>query len=208
MRLRFTTTLVAVVAACLCWGRGSTFASQPGQAASAAAGHEQGVLLVELAKSLNSKNLKPGAPVEATVNVRTNGMSIPRGSKVIGHVTEVKSHSKGDTDSTLGIVFDTIKPPAGASPASIKGVIKAVGPNPNSAPDTGAGGMGYHNLNEVATKSAETGQSSATPLLNAESSGVLGIKNLQLGDDGVLTSTGKEIKLESGTQVLLNVTMQ
>jgi type IV secretory pathway VirB10-like protein len=119
MRPRFIPALIAVLAACLC-GHGSSFASKPDQVKSAA-GEEHGVLVVELTRPLNSQNLKPGGTVEATVRVGQNGMSIPRGSKIVGHVTEVKSRSKGDTKSALGIVFDTIIPPAGASPTSIQG---------------------------------------------------------------------------------------
>jgi hypothetical protein len=40
-------------------------------------------------------------------------------------------------------------------------------------------------------------------MLTEESTGVLGIKNLELSSDGTLTSTNKEIKLDSGTRMLL-----
>jgi hypothetical protein len=207
MRPRFIPAFIAVLAACLCWGQGSGFASRSDQAKSAAS-EEHGVLIVELTKPLNSKNVKPGATVEATVRVRQNGMSIPRSSKVVGHVTEVKSRSKGDTETTLRIVFDTITPPGGASPTPIRGMIKAVAPNPNSDVNTGGGGISYNDLKISAVASGPSQTHPPTPLLNEQSTGVVGIKNLQLASDGVLTSDGKEIKLETGTQILLNVTMQ
>jgi len=166
------------------------------------------VLLVELSKPLNSRNLQPGSAVEGRVHVRQNGMSIPRDSKVVGHVVEAKSRSKGDSESDLKIVFDTINPPGGAKPTSINGLIEAVAPNPNPGPNTG-GDFGGYNLLEATEKSAGASPtSSSTPLLNQQSIGVLGIKGLELKDDGGLSSGGKEVKLDSGTQLLLKVTVQ
>jgi len=207
MQARFPTLSIALLAVCLFCTGGSSFASQTDQAKSAAPGQEHGFLVVELAKTLNSRNLTPGASVEATVQARQNGMSIPRGSKVVGHVTEVKSRSKGDTASALGIVFDTITPPAGASPTPIKGVVTAVAPNPNSGVNSGGGSVGPRGLLVPDVSAGSYPSHSSVPLLNEGSTGVLGIKNLQLGADGVLTSDGKEIKLERGTQVLLRVTI-
>jgi hypothetical protein len=186
-------------------GTRPSFAAQADQAKPATGSQERGVLIVELSKPLNSKNLKPGSAVEARVHVRQNGMSIPTGSKVIGHITESSARSKGDSESSLKIVFDTINPP-GAKPTSISGLVKAVAPNPDPGPDTGAD-IGGYSIKEATEKSAGISpRSSSTPLLNAQSTGVLGIKNLEL-KDGTLTSGGKEVKLESGTQLLLNVTV-
>ena len=33
-------------------------------------------------------------------------MVIPRGSKIVGHVTEVKAREKGQAESAVGVVFD------------------------------------------------------------------------------------------------------
>jgi hypothetical protein len=41
------------------------------------------------------------------------------------------------------------------------------------------------------------------PLLNEQSVGVLGIKSLRLGADGVLTSDQKTVKLDSGMQIMV-----
>src|SRR5205085_7412100 len=62
-----------------------------------------------LSKSLDSKKAKTGDPVEAktTSDVKSAGQTvIPRGSKLIGHVTQATARGKGDADSTLGIAFD------------------------------------------------------------------------------------------------------
>jgi len=165
---------------------------------------------VELAKSVDSKKLKEGDGVDAKVtsDIHTaDGMTIPRGSKVIGHVTVAKARSKGDAESALGIVFDKISRQGGED-TPIKSVIQAVAPNPSSGADS-AGGIGYGGLSEATTKPPVPTQTKpSVPILNEQSTGVLGIKNLQLGPDGVLTSSGKEVKLDSGTRILLNVTLQ
>ena len=44
--------------------------------------------------------------------------------------------------------------------------------------------------------------------LNAQSKGVVGIHNLELGDNSVLTSSGKEVKLEGGTQMMVEVEIE
>ena len=65
-------------------------------------------LVVELSKSLNAKKLQPGDKVTAKViqAVVVNGkVVIPRGSKLVGNVTETKAYSKEDPESRLGIIF-------------------------------------------------------------------------------------------------------
>lgn len=160
---------------------------------------------VLLAKSIDSKKLKAGDEVDAKTAAilhLTDGSVISRGAKVVGHVTQAKARSSGDAESALGIVFDKIDLPDGKDLA-ITAVIKAVAPNPNAGVDTG-GGIGYGGLNEMTERSAmsESTQPS-TPLLNEQSVGVLGIKNLRLGADGVLTSDQKTVKLDSGIQIMV-----
>lgn len=168
-----------------------------------------GTIQVALAKALDSKKLKVGDTVEAQVPSMVHtagGMTIPSGTKVIGHVTEVKSRSKGDAESTLGIVFDKINLGRNED-KPIKGIIQAVAPNPNAEINTG-GGVGYGGMNETMEKPPTPDlKRGPVQLLNEQSVGVLGIKNLELSSNGVLTSSNKDIKLDSGTRILLNVTM-
>ncbi len=183
-------------------------AAAPGSQSSAT-GAMRGTIQVALAKSLDSKKLKVGDTVEAQVpsEVRTTaGMTIPRGSKVTGHVTEVKARSKGDAESTLGIVFDKITLGRGED-KTINGVIQAVAPNPSAEVNTG-GGVGYGGMNETMEKPPTPNMNrGAVPLLTDQSTGVLGMKNLELSPAGVLTSSGKDVKLETGTRILLKVSM-
>jgi hypothetical protein len=63
----------------------------------------------ELTAPVDSKKAKPGDPVEArtTEPAKSNGKTvIPKGSKLVGHVTQASARAKGDSESALGMVFD------------------------------------------------------------------------------------------------------
>lgn len=232
----FLVTLAAVVlAASLCSGQ-STNAAQPGQASTspssspqpsqttppaggAAKGH--GVMPVELTKSLDSKKLKEGDVVTGRIAAdlrMKDGTQIPHDSKVTGHVTEAKARSKGDPQSALGIVFDKISLPGGKDLA-IKGEIQAVAPNPNASPQSsgtgsiGPGMMAGHEGTGAGTTAptmsgSTSGPQEGRPLLSAQSKGVIGFHNLELGENSVLFSTGKNVSLDSGTQLMLQVEVE
>jgi hypothetical protein len=157
--------------------------------------------------SLDSKKWKPGAEVvvktAGTVRL-TNKEILPRGTKIVGRVTEAKTRTGSDTESSLGIVFDRIVQPHGKT-LTIKGVIRAVAPNPN--PPESGGGVSYDDIAQTVTHSTPSagGSSSVVPVLTEESVGVQGIKNLQLGPDGVFRSGGKTVKLETRSQIILRV---
>jgi hypothetical protein len=195
----------------------------------------KGSFPVQLEKTLNSSKLKEGDTVvckTATAIRSRSGLMIPSGAKVIGHVTQAQARSKGDSESTLAIEFDKIEYAKGEE-IPMKGIFQAVGPSLGERhPDTGAGphelGVASHggvasgsNLNVDApppangvsavpsTGSMQTsGPSSGTPILRPDSKGVLGVKNLQMGSDGALTSAGKEVKLDSGLQVLIHAEIE
>lgn len=71
------------------------------------------VLGAELSKSVDAKKAKVGQEVVAKSlgDLRDNSgnVVIPRGSKVVGHVTTVKAASKQDPQSSLGIIFDKVE---------------------------------------------------------------------------------------------------
>ena len=84
---------------------------------------------------------------------------------------------------------------------AIKGVIRAVAPDPtknlSARVDLTPGSQPPRsNISAV-----------SIPLLNDESTGVLGIPSLQLGPNGALTSAAKEVKLEPGMQITLEITL-
>jgi len=159
--------------------------------------------------SLDSRKWKPGAEMvvktAGTVHL-THQEIISRGTKIVGHVTEAKTRSGSDTESSLGIVFDKIILPDGKT-RSITGVIRAVAPNPN--PPESGGVVSYDDIAQTITHSTPSagGSSSVIPILTEDSVGVQGIKNLQLGPDGVFRSSGKTVKLETRSQIILRVQM-
>ena len=84
-------------------------------AASASAGHNSASLAsgtamnAELSQPVDAKKNKPGDPVTAktTSATRSNGsVAIPKGTKLVGHVSEAKARAKGEAESAVGIVFD------------------------------------------------------------------------------------------------------
>ena len=67
------------------------------------------VLSVELSKSLDAKKSKANAKIEAktATDLLVHGqIVVPRNTKIIGHVTEAKAHSKASPGSLLGITFE------------------------------------------------------------------------------------------------------
>ncbi len=212
-----------LLAITVCLGQGTPApqsSATPSPAAEAGdASAVRGVIPVSLAKSIDSKKLKEGDEVDAktVATLRSGaGVSIPAGSKVVGHVTQAKARSKGDPESSLGIMFDKIEVPGKDLP--IKGVVQAVGPNPeaSSGPDTGAAGggtMAAHGGDSATMASPLSGagapvgsnsqQGGHGKMLSPQSTGVIGIKNLQLDNNSVLTSSGKEVKLDQGSQIIV-----
>jgi type IV secretory pathway VirB10-like protein len=62
-----------------------------------------------LSSPVDSKKCKPGDAVDAhtTEAVKSEGKTvIPKGSKLVGHVTQASARAKGQAESSLGIVFD------------------------------------------------------------------------------------------------------
>jgi hypothetical protein len=62
-----------------------------------------------LSSPIDSKKCKPGDAVTAhtTEAAKSEGKTvIPKGSKLVGHVTEASARARGESESALGIVFD------------------------------------------------------------------------------------------------------
>jgi hypothetical protein len=93
-------------------------ASGNGAAASSAAaqaGHGNAALAngstfnAALNAPVDSKKAKPGDPVTAhtTEPAKSDGKTVmPKNTKLIGHVTQASARSNGESDSSLGVVFD------------------------------------------------------------------------------------------------------
>jgi hypothetical protein len=116
-------------------GSGNASASSPrGSAAAsgmAAGAAEMRPVNGELVGKLDSKTAKVGDPVivKTTEKARTaEGTEIPKGSRLIGHVTQVQAHGNGSQDSYLGLQFDRAELKNGQS-MGISSVIQSLSPS-------------------------------------------------------------------------------
>ncbi len=206
-----------------------------------------------LAKPVDSRKCKPGDQVVATASedVKSDGkVVIRKGSKLIGHVTEVKAKGEGEANSSLGLMFDRAVLKSGEA-VQMNSTIQALAAGHSNAPEmdddmAGVGGGTVHSAGSVrggggllggvsSTASGATGAvanaggnatgalnsslgSTATvgngvgAALNSNSTGVVGLKGLSLAGSAsnatqgsVITSTGKSVHLDSGTQMVLRV---
>jgi hypothetical protein len=82
-----------------------------GQAQAATAGRLQSgsTVQAELTKPVDARKNKPGDEVVAktTQDMKSNGQTVlPKGSRLVGHITEVQAREKGQQESHMGIAFE------------------------------------------------------------------------------------------------------
>jgi hypothetical protein len=97
----------------------------------------------ELQGKLNSKNAKAGDPVFASTTEKvttSEGVVIPRGTRLIGHVVSAQAQVKGQAGSQLAIAFDRAALKHGET-VEIHAVIVSVAPRIIYMPDESAGGQ-------------------------------------------------------------------
>jgi len=94
---------------------GATASSNNSASTSANAGRSSAALSngtamnAALSQPVDAKKNKPGDPVTAKTTEATKSegkVVIPKGSKLVGHVTECKQRGKEEKESALGMVFD------------------------------------------------------------------------------------------------------
>jgi hypothetical protein len=123
--------------------QGSTAATSQGPAANGSLANGSAIDAA-LTKSLDSKKAKKGDPVSARITEDAkggNGTVIPKGAKLEGHLTQVSSRDKGDSYSTLGIVFDKAVLKNGEEiPLNVQ--VQAIAISQEAATAPAAGGMG------------------------------------------------------------------
>ena len=219
-----------------------------------------------LNSSLDSKKSKPGDAVAAhtTENVKSQDKTtvIPKGTKLVGHVTKASARAKGDAESELGIVFDrailkngeevplhvaiqamaagqtaasapdsdlnttgsvagsAMDSGMGGSRGALGGVASTAGSSAGAAPNTGATAGGAGDAVLRSTTSTTTGVAGASRdavgglnaagELTSNSRGVFSMNGLNLNsagsgaiEDSVITSAGKNVRLDSGTRMLM-----
>jgi len=168
-------------------------------------------------------------------DVRANGKTVlHRGSKLLGHVTEAQAKTKENAESRLGIVFEKAVAKGGEETA-FNGLIVALAParegSPSIAGDPGTlssapamGGQPFgagHSMGGPSASSApavnstmgnDTAAVTANGTLTATSRGVAGMEGVTLtrasaaNQGSVIRSANRNVKLEGGTQMVLQVT--
>jgi hypothetical protein len=192
------------------------------------------VIPAELSKSIDAKKVKVGDKVEAktAIDLLSHGkVAIPKNTKIIGHVTEAKAHSKESPDSMVGIVFDRISMKDGHD-LQMQAGIQAIGRPLRSAasmensPMSESGGMASASgpmqsgpmggrspaptsyppaAGSPTTDPSSPGNGTSAPLAPT-SEGVVGMKGLSLktaGQASVVSSEKDNVHLDSGTQLIL-----
>ncbi len=181
------------------------------------------VIPAELSKSLNAKKAKPGDKIEAktTMDMISQGkVVIPRNSKIEGHVTSAKPHTKESPESELGIAFDRlIMKKEGEVPmqAAIQAIAPPVrmdnpataaepmGSAPTSQPsanagsgNTGPGNMG--SANSAGTAPSSVGQAPSMGAPDTASAGPSGV--LAPGAQGTVGMKGTTLKSAKEANVI------
>jgi len=99
------------------------------------------VLSVDLSKSLDAKKSKPNDKIEAKTasDLLLHGqIVVPRNTKIVGHVTEAKAHSKSSPGSEIKFTFDRVLL-KGGSELPLQLTVQAIA-RPLRVPSFGSGG--------------------------------------------------------------------
>ena len=213
-----------------------------------------------LSQPVDAKKNRRGDPVTAKTMETTKSegrVVIPKGSKLVGHVTECKQRTKEEKESVIGVVFEkailkngeeiplnvTIRALAaaqsaatsstgeddvsagagavvGSGRASSGGALSsmrstaggAAGAVTNTAATVGgaAGGAVNSTVNAAGASRGAIGGVDGVGQLTSNSQGVFGLQGLNLNaaasnttQGSLITSTSKNVHLDSGTQLLL-----
>lgn len=195
------------------------------------------LLAVELSKSLDARKTRANDRIEAktVTDVLAHGrVVVPHNTKITGHVTEAKAHSKDSADSKVAITFDHMLLKGGrevplqlavqaiARPlqvgSSAEGSVPAANrqsrvPMPGQRP-LGDASEASSNVptsypGDLAPIPDPMAPSSLTVVpLDPASKGVVGMRGLALDTSGpaaILSSTSGNVHLDSGTQLILRV---
>jgi len=189
----------------------------------------------ELNGGIDSKKAKAGDAISLhtteAVKSSDDRTILPRGTKLVGHITQAEARSKGADQSALGMVFDkAILKDGREVPLNV--IVQAVGApivfpaSADSSPpaDLSSSGttrtspMGAHGgppsaqppTSGVGSGSRTTLEGNSSVPLGPNSRGVLGLRGLTLNTVptnnvlvSMLMSDGKNVHLDSGTRFLL-----
>jgi hypothetical protein len=174
------------------------------------------VIPVQLSKTIDSKKVKPGDEVTAEVTedlkAQNGEVIMPKDTKVIGHVTEAQTRTKQQKESEVGIAFDQAVMKNGTDlhlPMSIQAVIAPS--SPDSGSETGGWPASAPGGTAPGTPTGNPSETNQSQPITGETKGVVGLSNVNLTaaentkDGSVISSAKSNVKLESGTLLLLRV---
>ena len=180
------------------------------------------VIPVQLSKTLDSKKVKPGDEVAAKVTEDMQSQNgeviVPKNTTVIGHVTVAQIRTKQQKESEVSIAFDQAVMKNGTDlhlPMSIQAIIAP--PSPPSGSETAGqppsvpGGTIPGSLPTGESPTNNPSETNQRQPITGKTQGVVGFSNLNLTaaqnakDGSVISSTKSNVKLESGTLLLLRV---
>jgi hypothetical protein len=189
----------------------------------------------ELTKRIDTKNAKQGDEVDARVTSTVklpDGTELPRGTKLVGKVTDVKAKSKEDKRAHLAFSIDHAVLKGGKDVPVMVALTSVTGPAQSSASDMampgaggggggaaagGAGGGGMAGSSASAPSAAMAGMEQSQPnaggvLKSAQDHvpvgnmpGVMLSAASNPGSAGSFDASGDNINLDSGTKLTLNM---
>jgi hypothetical protein len=202
-----------VLASALLSANAQTTAPAPGaapatttQPASSGAPQRAPYVVAKFTSFLNTKSLKTGDPVGAKilVDLKLPDVDIPKGSKLVGTITEAQSVKDGNGTASLAIRFDHIDLKSGPT-LKIAGLIIGIGEitndpglGPNSA--LGRGGVGSTGGLDPNLDIGNTGHKDEIALGSALPGVALGI-HLDQNKATQLRGMKKDIKLDTDTEI-------
>jgi len=185
-------------------------------------------LSAELTRGLDVRKAKPGDLVfaKSTQDLTVNDdVLIPKNTKLVGHIVEVQTRGRGAPESRLGIAFDKTIMRDGREVPLIA-TIQALTPPPTMASELGDSEFHVRNvqpskapasarllgpLKAVPPAASRTGLPLASAVNTTDASDS---KGLQLeaeasnqGTTSVIHSSSHNVRLESGTRLILRVSL-
>jgi hypothetical protein len=186
------------------------------------------ILYAELSKTVDARKAKVGDPVNAVLlaDVLSHGkIAIRHDSKLVGHVTEVQTHSKEVPESRLGIVFDKVITKSGE--VSFQSLLLAIRPAEHPAVDVPSPPSPMRDSAQDQSKHYPSPQGSSVPHRTDNSLGDelkshdrkmaetaptdidgLSLSSTASGGAQTIVSTQRTVKLESGVKIELRITGQ
>lgn len=178
--------ITVLASVCICVGQ-----TEKGQGRSAVTFDSGTQITAELQKTIDVNNAKVGDQVtlKTTQSIRQNGeVVVPKGSNLIGRVTEVTRRTKNNAESRIGLIFDRIEGKQLSIP--VNATIVSV---TNAAASARVDDIAISDVSGSSTSSARTSRStSGGGILGGVGSTVGGLANTTTQTVGIVTDTATQ----------------